>query len=46
MKKIHVGLHFFPPIPYEEYCDMTSVELAEKVRDEIQTYIDASPIRL
>lgn len=45
LKKLDVEMHFFPAIPYEDYKDMTSTDIAAKVHDEIQSYIDASIYR-
>lgn len=35
LKKVRTQVHFLPPIPYEEYKDMSSKEIAEKTRDQI-----------
>ncbi len=37
---VTVQLHYLPPIPYEEYKDMKTVELAELVKSRIQKVID------
>lgn len=35
LKKVRTQVHFLPPIPYEEYKDMSSREIAEKTRGQI-----------
>ncbi len=35
LKKVHVQVHFLPPIPYETYQHMTSMELARTVQTQI-----------
>lgn len=35
LKKVRTQVHFLPPIPYEEYKDMNSKEIAEKTRGRI-----------
>lgn len=35
LKKVRTQVHFLPPIPYEEYKDMNSKEIAEKTRGQI-----------
>ena len=37
---LKVQLHYLPPIPYEEYSHLKSVELAQLVKDRIQKTID------
>lgn len=37
---VTVQLHYLPPIPYEEYKDMKTVELAQLVKSRIQKVID------
>ena len=32
LKKVRTQVHFLPPIPYEEYKDLNSREIAEKTR--------------
>ena len=39
-KPLTVQMHYLPVIPYEEYKDMTSVEIAQLVKDRIQQAID------
>ena len=41
-KPVTVQLHYLKPIPYEEYKDMKTVELAALVKERIQEAIDAS----
>ena len=38
---ITVGIHYLPVIPYEDYKDMNTVELAAYVKEKIQQSIDA-----
>lgn len=40
LKKVEVELHFFEPIMPEDYANMKSDDLALKVHDQIQVYID------
>lgn len=40
LKKVEVQLHFFEPIMPEDYANMKSDELALKVHDQIQSYIN------
>lgn len=40
IKKVDCGIHYLPPIPYEEYKDMNSVEVANLVQSRIQTKMD------
>lgn len=35
LKKVRTQVYFLPPIPYEEYKDMNSKEIAEKTRGQI-----------
>lgn len=37
---VTVQLHYLPPIPYEEYKDLKTVEIAALVKDRIQEVID------
>ena len=37
---LHVQLHYLQPIPYEEFKDLKSTELAQLVKDRIQQAID------
>ena len=39
-KPLTVQMHYLPVIPYEEYKDMTSVEIAQLMKDRIQQAID------
>lgn len=39
-KPVTVQMHYLPPIPYDEYKDMTTVELAALVKSRIQATID------
>lgn len=41
-KPLKVQLHYLPVIPYEEYKDMTTVQLAALVKQRIQECIDAN----
>ena len=41
-KPVTVQLHYLKPIPYEEYKDMKTVDLAALVKQRIQEAIDAS----
>lgn len=41
-KPISVQLHYLSPIPYEEYKDLKTVELAELVKSRIQEVLDAN----
>ena len=41
-KPVSVQLHYLDPIPYEEYKDMKTVELAALVKSRIQAVIDAN----
>ena len=38
---VTVQLHYLPPIPYEEYKDLKTVEIAALVKERIQATIDA-----
>ena len=38
---VQVGVHYLPPIPYEQYKDMNTVELAALVKEKIQAALDA-----
>lgn len=40
IKRVDCGIHYLPPIPYEEYKDMSSVEVANLVQSRIQTKMD------
>lgn len=40
IKKVSVQVHFLPPISYEEYKDMKSVEIAEEVKNRIIKIIE------
>ncbi|MBE6958002.1 MAG: 1-acyl-sn-glycerol-3-phosphate acyltransferase [Ruminococcaceae bacterium] len=37
---VTVQIHYLPPIPYEEYCELKTVELAAMVKARIQKAID------
>ena len=37
---VSMGIHYLPPIPYEEYKDLKSVDLAELVQQRIQQALD------
>lgn len=39
-KPVSVQMHYLPPIPYEEYKDMKTVEIAELVKGRIQACLD------
>jgi len=39
-KPVSVQLHFLPPIPYEEYKELKTVDIAKLVKDRIQEVID------
>lgn len=39
-KKVRVQLHYLPVIPYEEYKDMNTVEIADMVKSRIQAVLD------
>ena len=41
-KPLAMQIHYLPPIPYEEYKDMKTVELAELVKSRIREAIDRS----
>ena len=41
-KPLRCQMHYLPVIPYEEYKDMTTVELAALVKERIQACIDAN----
>ena len=41
-KPISVQLHYLSPIPYDEYKDLKTVELAELVKSRIQEVLDAN----
>ena len=41
-KPVTVQIHYLKPIPYEEYQDLKTVELAALVKDRIQECIDAN----
>ena len=41
-KPVSVQMHYLPAIPYEEFKDMKTVELAELVKSRIQACIDAN----
>ena len=41
-KPVSVQLHYLPPIPYEEYKDLKTTEIAALVKSRIQTAIDAN----
>lgn len=40
LKKAEVKVHFLPPLYYEEYKEMKTLEIAELVQNRIQAYID------
>ena len=40
IKKLTVQVHFLKPIPYEEYKDMKSTEIAKEVKRRIETVIE------
>lgn len=39
-KKVRVQLHYLPVIPYEEYKEMNTVQIAELVKSRIQAVLD------
>ena len=39
-KPVAVQLHYLPVIPYEEYKDMNTVEIADMVKSRIQAVLD------
>ncbi len=39
LKAVRTQVHFLPPIPYEDYKEMNSKEIAEKTREQIITKI-------
>jgi 1-acyl-sn-glycerol-3-phosphate acyltransferase len=39
-KPVTVQMHYLPAIPYEEFQDMKTVEVAELVKSRIQACID------
>ena len=41
-KPVSVQIHYLPPIPYEEYKDLKTTELAEMVQERIRQTIDAA----
>jgi 1-acyl-sn-glycerol-3-phosphate acyltransferase len=41
-KPVTVQMHYLKPIPYEEYKDMKTVEVAELVKSRIQEVLDAN----
>jgi 1-acyl-sn-glycerol-3-phosphate acyltransferase len=41
-KPVSVQMHYLKPIPYEEYKDMKTVEVAELVKSRIQAVLDAN----
>ncbi len=41
IKPLDVEIHYLEPIPYEEYKDMTTVEVAEMVRERIRRIVEA-----
>ena len=41
-KPVTVQIHYLPVIPYEEYKDLKTTELAELVQQRIQQAIDAA----
>ena len=41
-KPVSVQIHYLPPIPYEEYKDLKTTELAEMVQARIRQTIDAA----
>ena len=41
-KPLAMQIHYLPPIPYEEYKDLKTVELAELVKSRIQEAIDCA----
>lgn len=41
-KPVSVQIHYLPPIPYEEYKDMNTVELANYVQEKIRQTIEAN----
>lgn len=41
-KPVTVQLHYLDPIPYEEYKDLKTVELADLVKSRIQAVLDAN----
>lgn len=44
IKKLTVQVHFLKPIPYDEYKEMKSTEIAAEVRKRIETTIEANTI--
>ena len=42
IKPVKVQMHYLPVIPYEEYKDMKTVEIAELVKSRIQACLDAN----
>ena len=42
IRPVSVQMHYLTPIPYEEYKDMKTVEIAELVKSRIQSCIDAN----
>ena len=41
-KRVSVQMHYLKPIPYEEYKDMKTVEVADLVKSRIQEVLDAN----
>ena len=41
-KPVTVQMHYLKPIPYEEYKDLKTVDLAELVKSRIQEVLDAN----
>ena len=41
-KPVSVQMHYLKPIPYEEYKDLKTVDVAELVKSRIQEVLDAN----
>ena len=41
-KRVSVQMHYLKPIPYEEYKDLKTVDVAELVKSRIQEVLDAN----
>ena len=42
IKPVKVQIHYLKPIPYEEYKDLNTKDLAEMVHSRIKTVVDAN----
>ncbi len=41
LKPVHTQVHFLPPIPYEEYAEMTSAAIARMLQERIAAHMES-----